>query len=223
MKQKTLIAAARSESLTLLKALSFAVLFALSVGLLTSCSESTSKTKPDSSEVSKEGTEKEFTPDQSVTSNTVSNFDLSAYEGPTFTLATPDGSTMTFTDMLGKGKPLVVNFWGTWCGPCRREMPEFVKIYDEYKSKGLQLVGIALRDTPEKVKAYTSQAGIKWPMVLGNVETAKAFGGITGIPTTIFYDSQGLELSRYVGPMSFKMFKERLDSALLHESELASL
>ncbi len=219
MENKPLKTKAHAESLTLLKVLSLGVLFALSVGLLTSCAESTSKTKSDSTEVSQEAKEKESPPDQSV----VSNFDVSGYEGPTFTLATPDGSTMTFTDMLGQGKPLVVNFWGTWCGPCRREMPEFVKIYDEYKTKGLQLVGVALRDTPEKVNAYTSQAGVKWPMVLGNVETAKAFGGITGVPTTIFYDSQGLELSRYVGPMSFTMFKARLDAALQHESEIASL
>ncbi len=193
--------------------LSISILFALSFALMISCAETSSKTESDT------------TDDVSSALQVVekSNFDASAYSGPDFTLATSDGSTMTFTDFLGRGKPVVVNFWGTWCPPCRREMPEFVRIYEEYQSQGLQLVGIALRDTPDKINSYTSQNGINWPMVIGNLETAKAFGNINAVPTTIFFDSQGSELSRNVGPISYDKFKEQIESALLHENEIASL
>ena len=216
MTHRPLTAKVRSMSPSLSKALAAGILLALSIGLLNACSQTDTKSESDSSDVSSNKTEFTATPEAAK-----SNFDAVSYNGPTFTLATPDGSTMTFTDMLGQGKPLVVNFWGTWCGPCRREMPEFVRIYQEYE--GLQLVGIALRDTPEKVTAYTTQKGIKWPMVIGNMKTVQDFGGISGVPTTIIYDSQGLELSRYVGPMSYEMFKERLDEAFSHETEIASL
>lgn len=194
-----------------LKVMTFSLLFALSVALLTSCSQTASKTDSKGAESA-----------SSTEAKPQSNFDVVAYSGPTFTLPTPDGSTLTFTDLLGQGKPLVVNFWGTWCPPCRREMPEFVRIYKEYQPQGLQLVGVALRDTPQRVSAYTGKEGITWPMALGELETARAFGGISAVPTTIFYDSQGLELSRYVGPMSYEMFKERVVAALRHEQELAS-
>lgn len=201
------------------KALPASLLLAVSLIGFISCSQSASETKTDTAKSADETSESE----SPSATETQSSFDVSAYSGPTFTLPTSDGSTMTFTDLLGRGKPLAVNFWGTWCPPCRREMPEFVKIYKEYQPKGVQIVGVALRDTPEKVMAYTSQNGITWPMVLGTIKTAQDYGGIRAVPTTIIYDSQGKELSRYVGPMSYNMFKERLDAALEHEKEIASL
>ncbi len=210
---------AQTQHNSALGALSVNLLLAASLISFISCSKSASEAQADTAK-NADATSESAAPS---TTATQSNFDADAYSGPTFTLPTSDGSTMTFTDLLGRGKPLVVNFWGTWCPPCRREMPEFVKIYKEYQPKGVQIVGVALRDTPEKVMAYTSQNGITWPMVLGDIKTAQDYGGIRAVPTTIIYDSQGKELSRYVGPMTYDMFKERLDVALEHEKEIASL
>lgn len=147
-------------------------------------------------------------------------FDVSSYSGPTFTLETDDGQVASFTDFLGRG-PVALNFWGTWCPPCRREMPEFQEIYSEYKSRGVEFVGVSLKDTPAKVAAYIAQGGFTWPQVIGNLQTAQDFGGLSGVPTTIFFDSRGTELERYTGMLGKEQLRLILNRALEHEKELA--
>ena len=68
---------------------------------------------------------------------------------------------------IGK-QPVVVNFWGTWCPPCRREIPELVKLYNEYYSKGVEILGMAVKDTPDRVSRYASQAQMGWVMLLAD-------------------------------------------------------
>lgn len=148
-------------------------------------------------------------------------FDVNTYSGPNFSLTAVDGSIVKFTDLLGKG-PVALNFWGTWCGPCRREMPEFKRIWAEYEPRGVQIVGVALRDTRQRVITYTTQQEINWLQVMGVPQTAIDYGYINGIPTTIIFSSQGLELSRYVGPMPYSLFKQRLDEALANEADQAT-
>ncbi|MFQ5607849.1 MAG: TlpA family protein disulfide reductase, partial [Candidatus Zixiibacteriota bacterium] len=109
-------------------------------------------------------------------------FDAVAYTGPRFSLPSVDGKIVNFTDLMGKG-PVALNFWGTWCAPCRREMPEFKRIWAEYEEKGVQIMGVALRDTRERVALYTTQQGITWPQVIGTQRTAIDYGYITGVPT----------------------------------------
>lgn len=168
-----------------------------------------------SSQAEKTGSQKTEEPADKPT------FDESSYTGPNFALMSVDGPVVKFTDLLGKG-PVALNFWGTWCGPCRREMPEFKRIWAEYESKGVQLVGVALRDTPLRVLNYTTQQEITWLQLMGTQQTAIDYGYINGIPTTIFYSSQGVELSRYVGPVPYYLLKQRLDEALAHETDQAS-
>ncbi len=148
-------------------------------------------------------------------------FDVNSYTGPNFSLASAEGPVVKFTDLLGKG-PVVLNFWGTWCGPCRYEMPELKRIWAEYESKGVLLVGVALRDTPLRVTNYTTQQGITWMQLIGTYQTTIDYGNIVGVPTTIIYSSQGVELSRYVGPMSYDMLRNRLDNSLANEADQAS-
>ncbi len=124
-----------------------------------------------------------------------------------------DGNPVAMSQWLGK-RPVVVNFWGTWCPPCRREIPDLVMLYNEYKPKGIEIVSIAVRDTPDKVRDYAAKAGMDWEMLLLDMTDrdalealAKEFKLSGSVPVTIFYDAQGNETARFVGMTSYEDFK----------------
>ena len=130
-----------------------------------------------------------------------------------FALYDIDGNLRESSEWVGK-QPLVVNFWGTWCPPCRKEIPELVRLYDEYKDQGIEMVGLAMNDKAEKVKSFAEANNMNWIMLLGDRTVAGDFGGITGVPTTIFIDKNGKELGRFVGPRSYEVFKEAFEALL---------
>ena len=119
-----------------------------------------------------------------------------------------DGNIRSLSEWVGK-KPVVVNFWGTWCPPCRREIPALVQLYDEYRGKGVEIVSLAIERNagPQEVKTFGQDAGMKWVMLMSNDDAAKAFRLGGSVPTTIFYDGGGNEVARYVGARSYQDFK----------------
>ncbi len=138
---------------------------------------------------------------------------LTAQSGPSFKVNDVSGRVRTFEEFKGTG-PLVVNFWGTWCPPCRREIPDMVKIYDEYKDRGLKIVGLSVRDTPDKVKRFASEYGIEWVLLMSNYDAMKSFKTGTGIPVSIFFDRNGNEVSRFVGGRSYRDFKAEVEKII---------
>ena len=104
-----------------------------------------------------------------------------------------------------RGKVLVVNFWATWCEPCRREIPEFIKLQEQFRGQGLLFVGIAL-DQKEKVVAYSKEAGINYPVLVGaweTIELAKAAGNRQGgLPFTVVIDRSGKITGIHLGGIS---------------------
>ena len=147
-------------------------------------------------------------------------FDPAKYTGPNFQLKNIAGEDVQFTDFLGKG-PVAINFWGTWCAPCRVEMPEFRRIYDEYKDLGVEIIGISLRNTPQQVLSYCQPQRFTWPQVIGDVRTIKMYGNIRGFPTTIIYDRDGKELFRHMGPLRYAAFRSELEKALAIQDGIA--
>jgi thiol-disulfide isomerase/thioredoxin len=124
-----------------------------------------------------------------------------------------DGNPWEYEDYKGK-QPMIINFWGTWCPPCRHEMPDLKKIYDEYNSKGLEIVGIAVNDTPGKVRAYAEKGGYEWVMLMTSREASRFFKLGAGVPTTIFIDRDGNETGRYVGMRTYKDFKTAVEGII---------
>lgn len=139
---------------------------------------------------------------------------LSAEEerAPNFSLKTIDGKIVQLSDF--KGKVVVVNFWGTWCPPCRNEIPDFVKIYNTYKEKGLVIIGIAVQSPPAQIKNLIKEYKITYPVVIGDRKVASQYGGIRGIPTTFFINRQGCIVKKHVGLLEKDVFEKILKGLL---------
>jgi peroxiredoxin len=115
---------------------------------------------------------------------------------PAFTLTDLSGKPVSLADF--HGKVVVLDFWATWCPPCRREIPDFIDLQKEYGPQGVQVVGIAL-DEPDKVQAFARQNGMNYPVLLGSDEISLRYGGIEGIPTTFIIDKSGKIVNRFEG------------------------
>lgn len=99
-----------------------------------------------------------------------------------------------------KGKILLINFWATWCGPCREEIPSLVSLQSEHGAKGFSVIGIAMDESSRKaVDKFAKKTGITYPVAMGNTKTARAFGGIAGIPQSFLVNRDGIVVKSYMG------------------------
>lgn len=130
---------------------------------------------------------------------------------PGFTLPDLNGKPVSLADF--KGKVVVLDFWATWCPPCRREIPDFIKLQTEYGSKSVQIVGIAL-DEPGKVQEFARQNGMNYPVLLGTQEISVKYGGIEGIPTTFIIDKNGKIANRFEAFRPRAVFEEEIKKLL---------
>ncbi|HEX2897248.1 MAG TPA: TlpA disulfide reductase family protein [candidate division Zixibacteria bacterium] len=132
---------------------------------------------------------------------------------PLFTAQDLDGKWRSSDEWLGK-QPVVINFWGTWCPPCRREIPDLVKLNDEYGPKGVALVSLAVNDTPSKVKEYGANNSMNWTLLMAEDQMLVDYKVTTGIPTTIFIDKNGNEITRLIGGRDYATLKQGFDAIL---------
>jgi peroxiredoxin len=138
---------------------------------------------------------------------------IAADPAPNFSLKTGDGKVVELSKL--KGKAVVVNFWATWCGPCRSEIPGMLEVYDKYKSKGLEIVGISLdRDGWKVVTPYVEKTKMTYPVVIGDEGIVKAYGGIEAIPTTFIVDRKGNIAEKHIGYMSRDDFEKKVKKVL---------
>jgi peroxiredoxin len=130
-----------------------------------------------------------------------------------FQLVTLDGKKISLGDY--KGKALIVDVWDTWCPPCRAEIPHFIDLYAEYKSKGLEILGVAGgRDGIEAVDKFIGDYGIKYPNAIATREFVEGFGGIYSIPTTFVIDQDGNIYQTYIGLRPKEVFEKDIKTIL---------
>ena len=115
-----------------------------------------------------------------------------------FTATDLDGKTINSADL--KGKVVLVNFWATWCPPCRAEIPDLVKLQAKYKDR-LVILGISEDEdaTPAEVKRFAVEQGVNYPIIMRTPELAKIFKGVSALPTTFVMDTEGKVRQRHVG------------------------
>lgn len=116
---------------------------------------------------------------------------------PDFSLKTLDGEEITLSKL--KGKTVLLDFWATWCGPCRESLPHLIQLYKTYHDKGLEIIGMNLdKGDVEKVRHFVKSMDIPYPIIITPDEVSRNFG-VTGLPTTIFIDKEGHIREKIVG------------------------
>jgi cytochrome c biogenesis protein CcmG/thiol:disulfide interchange protein DsbE len=120
---------------------------------------------------------------------------------PNFILKDLKGTRISLSDY--KGKVLFLNYWATWCGPCRAEIPDFIEVYDEYKDKGLEILGISVdRISADRVSDFVRKNKMNYPVAMATQELFQKYQPPSAIPTTLVIDGEGKIQHTKVGMMS---------------------
>jgi cytochrome c biogenesis protein CcmG/thiol:disulfide interchange protein DsbE len=145
-------------------------------------------------------------------SATVGGHPLFEQTAPEIDLLTLDGERVTLSGL--RGRPVLVNFWATWCGPCREEFPLLVAAYEEHAAEGLEILGVIHNDTREGAAAFAADMGADWPMLHDADDAAwDAYGGL-GLPTSFFVDPEGVVRAFSLGPFNEQGLQRQLATIL---------
>jgi cytochrome c biogenesis protein CcmG/thiol:disulfide interchange protein DsbE len=122
------------------------------------------------------------------------------------------GATMRVSEL--RGRPILLDFWASWCGPCAVEAPIIDRIARRYEKRGLVVMGVNVSDPPEVIRAYASRKGLSYPMVIDADKEASARYGVDKLPSLVLIDKEGKVLSYMVGMVDEASLNEILSGAL---------
>lgn len=123
-----------------------------------------------------------------------------------FSLSTLEGDSVALSAF--RGKKVMLNFWATWCGPCRYEIPHMVVLYDELKDQGFEIVAVNLREDPTKVKAFSEQFEMTFPILLDTQGKIGASYFVRGIPTSVFLNEEGVIEAVHTGTLTDELLRQ---------------
>jgi len=131
-----------------------------------------------------------------------------------FTLQDMDGNAVDLADF--RGRPLIVNFWATWCGPCKHEIPAFVELVERYKDQGFTVLGISVDDPPEALKPFAEEYKINYPVLvgLGHDELQEHYGAHIVVPVSWFVKRDGTVHLKSMGTNSTEWFEKQVKALL---------
>ncbi len=123
---------------------------------------------------------------------------MKASPAPDFTLESLDGKNLRLSDL--RGKAVLLNFWATWCGPCKIETPWLVELQNQYGAQGLQVVGIAMDDSgKDDIAKFAKDMGVNYPVLLGKEAVGDAYGGVPALPESFFIGRDGKIVDKIIG------------------------
>ncbi|TVP76249.1 MAG: TlpA family protein disulfide reductase [Puniceicoccaceae bacterium] len=134
-------------------------------------------------------------------------------DAPNWQLRDLQGNAVSSTEFAGK--VVMVDFWATWCPPCRRMIPGMVELQAQYQDQGLAIIGISLDQAgPEVVRAFNEEFGVNYTSLMGDEAVVNAFGGVEGIPTSFLIDREGRIVNKHVGYVSKRQLEAEIKSLL---------
>ena len=134
-------------------------------------------------------------------------------QAPDFVLRDSDGRQVRLSDF--HGKVVLLNFWATWCGPCKFEIPWFIEFQNRYQSEGFTILGVSMDDNGwAAVRPYMAAARMNYPVVLGNERVSLAYGGIEALPTTLVLDRDGKIRYLHAGLATKDEYREEIVTLL---------
>lgn len=134
---------------------------------------------------------------------------------PDFTVMRVNGEAITLSDL--RGDVVLLNFWGTWCGPCRREMPEFQQAYEELNEQGFEILAVSFDDTFEAIASFRDEFGLTFPLALDDTGEINDAYGIQTRPSSFLLDRDGVIVARHFGMMTEAQIQELIEEALQSE------
>ena len=141
-------------------------------------------------------------------------------KAPDFTLQTLNDSSYTLSKM--DGKVVLINFWATWCGPCRMEIPEFNELHKSYHEKGFEILGISVSDNKKQLKNFAKSFAVDYPLLYGDArdmnKIMKDYGGVYAVPSTFLVGKEGSIIWKYPGAI-LKDYDPQTFATLVYEIE----
>ncbi len=133
-------------------------------------------------------------------------------KAPQFALTSLSGNKINLQDY--RGKVVLLDFWATWCGPCRIEIPGFVQLQNQFGDQGLRIIGVSMDDGPQPVREFYQDFHMNYPVVMGNDKLGELYGGILGLPTSFLIGRDGRIYAKHVGLTDVSVFESEIKELL---------
>jgi len=131
---------------------------------------------------------------------------------PDFSLKDLSGQPLTLSSH--RGKVVLLDFWATWCVPCKDEIPHFIDFQNRYGSQGFQVIGLSMDDDEQLVRTFRDKLKMNYPVAMGSVQLAEQYGGVLGLPITFIIDRQGRIISKHIGATDASAFETEIRNLL---------
>ena len=156
-------------------------------------------------------------PDGAAVNNNIAEVKIQTETAPDFTLEMPNGPApyngrVSISDL--RGQVVMLDFWASWCQPCREEAPTLAQVYREYRERGVEFIGVNLWDTPGDAELFLQQQGHEYPNGIDAEGKIAISYGVRGIPEKFFINRNGAIVRKFTGPMNPELLRQILDGLL---------
>jgi peroxiredoxin len=148
----------------------------------------------------------------SATSDDLETAPHQGFLAPEMDLATLDGERVRLSDL--RGKPVLINFWASWCGPCRAEMPHFQAAFEDHAGDGLVVLGVNQIESASPVASFVQELDLTFPILMDSDGDVSAAYQVRGLPTSFFVDADGIIRDLFIGPMTPGFIESKLETIL---------